>query len=62
MIMLSAKEARNVSVSEMRVSCGDILPFHLCHQDYHYSQEAPRGGKSIFTIMPTVHLHLKSLI
>ena len=29
----------------MRVSGGGILPFHLYHQDYHYSQEGPRRGK-----------------
>ena len=43
--MLNTKEANNVCWTEMRVGCGDILPFHLCHQDYHYSREAPRGGK-----------------
>ena len=45
LIMLNTKEANNVCWTEMRVGCGDILPFHLCHQDYHYSREAPRGGK-----------------
>lgn len=57
--MQNAKETNNMCVVEMRVSSGVILPFHLCHQDYHYSQEGPRGGKSTLPIMQIVHFYMK---